>query len=411
MIILALPIAIMMAALMTLGKLGERNELAAMKSAGISLFRIIRPLVIFAVLMSGFSVYNAWVLIPDANLKLYSLIYDMKKAKPQFALRKGTFDTSLDQSTIYFADHNPQTGALLDIKIWRHDRTRGNYMIIYADSAKMTVNQEVQYLQLALYNGEQQELVEPQRDDPEGKPFSRTFFDSTYTNLDLSGFGMQRTNEDWFKSHRYMLTVPQLAKAIDTLKHKPEKVIDDLDQHLRASIRPKERLADSNRLEAPAAGLEPLFAGDTLNSLRLATLKRVQTQLRSSDSYLQYIQNRWYNEREEIQKHKTELHQKFALPTACIILLFIGAPLGAIIRKGGIGMPSVVALGFFVIFYSLMTFGKKMVEEEVVYAWFGNWLPVIIMVPMAIYLTYQSATDSRLFDISAWKTFFRRNSV
>jgi lipopolysaccharide export system permease protein len=268
------------------------------------------------------------------------------------------------------------------------------------------------YMRLNLYAGVSYEELPPDRNNPQQLRFARVKFDSTYAKLDMSGLGLQRTDETFFRGHRYMLSVPQLAEAVDSIAVLIPAVIKDLNEQAGTHIRPYQRLQDST------ATLEPLTtpAPDTVRyaldyfakSAQVAILARAQNSVRAMGSFLEFGTSRWIRENQEYNKYLGELHTKFALPIACIIFLFIGAPIGAIVRKGGIGMPVVVSVLFFILLYALMTQGKKMSQDGVAAVWFGIWLPIVVLFPIALYLTYQSAQDARLFDISSYRLFWER---
>lgn len=408
MVVMALPLALLLASLMTMGKLGERYELAAMKSAGINLFRIMQPLIAISIVVALVSFYFSSTLIPAANLKLYSLIYDIKKAKPELAIQQGYFENQIEGYTIYFRDRDPATAMLYDIKIWQHDPARGNFKVIYADSARMQVDRRTLYLRLTLFHGESHEALKPERDRPKDLRYARVQFDSTYTKMDISGFGLQRSKEEWFKGHRYMMTIPELKVAIDSLKELPDKVLTDFDNHVRVHFQPYRRFADTLP-QPPPVDLQAQYALEYFpEGTHVKILDQTVSAMRSTKSFLDWTKNRYKKESEEYNKYRSQLHLKYALPLACIIFMFIGAPLGAIVRKGGIGMPVVISIGFFILFYTLMTQGRKMAQEGISPVWVGIWLPILVKFPMALFLTYQSATDSRLFDLSSYRYLLRR---
>ncbi len=416
---LALPIAILIASLMTMGRLGERYELAAMKSAGIHLFRIIAPLIFFAAILAGASVWYSSNIIPKTNLKLYSLLFDFKKSKTQFVLKPGYFDRSIPGYAIYFPKRNEQTGVIYDVKIWDHRRNVGNASIIFADSADVVRNDSTLFLELKLYSGKQHDKLKADPKKPESMPYAITSFDTAIYKIDLSSFQVKRTDERFFQNHRYMMSITELREHADSLLETPVKIAKEVKQQFDAQIPVQKTLS---RLQLPPPDAlqlpeQPATRDSTALPYALSLFpKHLQGRIvqaakgaaRSNDSYLNYSRDRFNNEQQNYRRTLEELHYKFMLPFACILFLFIGAPLGAIIRKGGLGMPVVVAIAFFVIFYLLMAQGKKMERALVLQVWAGVWLPVLVLFPVSMYLTYQAATDARLLDISAWRLRFEQ---
>lgn len=404
---LALPIAMLIASLSTMGKLGETYELAAMKSAGISLFRILRPLVVVAVLLAGLSGLLSWHYIPRINLKLYSLLYDVQQAKPQFFLTAGLFDYKFDGFTLYFSRRDDR-GVLYDLKIWDHSRAPQFTKTVTADSARMWIDNEQLYLRLTLYSGEQHETG-GLSDDPKGRlSYSRIVFDSLHYKLDMSGFGLQRMDEQAFKSHQYMQTWQELRDTLKVMDGIPKATLARAVEYERGHLR--------SLFDPPKLKRTPAYAPDTSRSIlswfppekRQTILATALNQARGLKAYMTSTREQHLYEETQLSRYRIELYLKYTLPLACVLMLFIGAPLGAIIRKGGLGMPTVVSVGFFIVFYSLMAQGRRLSYKLVVEEWFGIWMPLMFMAPIALYLTYQSATDSRLFDVSSWKMLLRR---
>ena len=401
--VLALPIAVLIASLSTMGKLGETYELAAMKSAGISLFRILRPLLGVVLLLTFLSGGLAWYVIPKINLKLYSLLYDVQQAKPQFFLTAGLFDYKFDGFTLYFARRDDR-GLLHDLKIWDHSRAPQFTKTVTADSARMWIDQEQLYLRMTLYHGEQHETG-GLSDDPKGRlSYSHLVFDSLQYKLDMSGFGLQRLDEQAFKSHQYMQTWWELRDTLKVMAEIPPATLRRAVEYERNQL-----TALHTRCGSPIP--DSLVARDTAGSVldwfppeqRATILASALNQARGLKAYATSTRETYDYEDTQLSRFRIEWYLKYTLPLACVLMLFIGAPLGAIIRKGGLGMPTVVSVGFFILFYVLMAQGRKLAYKHVVEEWFGVWMPILVLAPISIYLTWQSATDSRLFDLSSWR--------
>ena len=426
---LAIPIAMLIASLMTLGQLGERYELAAMKSAGIHLFRIILPLIVTACLLGLGSFWYASNVVPQTNLKLYSLLFDFKKSRTQFVLQPGYFDRSIPGYAIYFPKRNEQTGTIYNVKVWDHRRGQGNATIVFADSATVTNNDSTLFLVLTLYHGKQHDKLKPDPKKPNANPYAITSFDTAVYKIDMSSFQVKRTEERFFQNHRYMMSAGELREAADSMAQVPKKIRKEVDQQFTSQLKARERLSrlrqsqgETNSTSPPVQQAEGPQAEQAAQapsmplpyalSLFRANLhgrivQSAKAAMRSNDSYLNYARDRYNTEHKNYRRMLEEMHYKYMLPFAVVLFLFIGAPLGAIIRKGGLGLPVVVAIGFFVIFYLLMAQGKKMERALVLQVWAGVWLPIMVLLPVALYLTYQAATDARLLDTSAWKMRFQ----
>lgn len=402
--VLALPIATLISTLSTMGKMGENYELAALKSAGVSLTRVMYPLMLVCFLLSIFAGSLSFYLIPESNLKLYSLLYDAKKARPSFALEPaGFFDYKFDGYVIYYGSRGAD-GTLYDLKIWDHSDSPAYEKLITADSAEMRLDNELYYMRLNLYSGEQHEPRAQQSGKRVKEPYSRIYFDSARYKMDLSGLGMKRTDEDAFRSHRYMLNMNQLYEGLDSIYQKPQTILDKMADH---SLRGFDHRLDSLLPEgAPARPLreDPLAHFEDVDRAKI--ISSAKTSARSSRSFAQYSTNAYDRQGESSRKYGLEMHRRLVLPLSVLLMLFIGAPLGAIIRKGGLGAPTVVSLVFFVLFYALMSQGEKLAREDKLDVVTGSWLPMLVIVPIAIYLTRQSATDSRVFDADLWKRLF-----
>jgi lipopolysaccharide export system permease protein len=407
---ICLPISLLLAGLMTMGKLGEQYELAAIKSAGISLFRVIYPLLLFGGVVTALSLWLSWHIIPASNVRLYSLLYDVQQAKPEFALKPGVFNSSIPQYRIWYAARSAN-GTLQRIFIWDHSDPRSSGTVLAADSARMHMDDRLRYLRLKLYHGVRYKEEGPGYHSGAplaGQPFSSMRFDSLHYNVDMSGVGLQRTDEQLFTRHQYTQNIVRLGQSVDSLREVPRQAnqtvlrlaqqqwaVDSIYTWVNAAKGPiptyKQTVLELLSPEQQAQGLE--------RSLRGARLMK------------QWVgeQRRWQDEQAKLlNKYAYEYMSMFTVPLACLIMLFIGAPLGAIIRKGGLGVPTIISVIFFIVFYVLLNQGKKLAHEGELPPWLGAWLPLAIITPIALYVTYQSATDSRLFDVSAWRYLLAR---
>jgi len=489
-VVLALPISMLMATLMTFGKMGETYELTAFKSSGISLLRLLKPLIVLALCLSVMSYYLAWEVIPRSNLKLYSLLYDASQAKPAFALQPGFFNGMIPGYSLYVGGRDLD-GTLRRLKIYDHTENRGNTRLIVAEWGTMEIDPQTMYLNMNLYNGCRYDELPPEDGQKaQNRPFSQIYFDALLVKLDVSDFGFKRTDEQLFQNHYYMMGYKDLRNAIDsfavrparegrgvqeylatyvpvgprlgyplhskpdTAKPQPQKTnapheppTKQAPQQQPAQQQPKQPPASAeaqqvlqtvqmgqyggppkaqqegggvvgtkpNKPAPPAPTLRFNWADSTKPlvtafppELRALVLARFNGNMNNIRGFLDVSRQQVRQRDEEWRKHKIEFHYRLSLPLACIMFLFIGAPLGAIIRKGGLGMPTVVSTLFVIVFYILMSTGKKMAQEGAIEVWQGMWLPIYAMLPLALLLTYQSSTDSKLLNISTYTALLMR---
>lgn len=409
--LLAMPIGVLLSSLSTMGNLGETYEITAMKASGISLYRIIQPMFVIVLFVTGFSFLMAFYLVPKANLKLYTLIFNAQQAKPQFALRPGYFDNKFDGYSMYFSSRSP-SGRLYNIKIWDHTKSPVQTNFLYADSADVTIDNRLLFLRLNLYSGEQHES-QPQgiqygsTETINANPYSILKFDSLKYKLDLSGFGLKGTEEDAFKSHYFMLTGIQLLEAIDSVNKLPAQTVTNLYNHADNYLRFEERKKKVYKDYSPLSKEQPEIHEFFTYTRKYDIYRVARNNIKSIQSFLEYSRTSFDEQSENLRRYKIEYQLKWLMPLSCIVMLFIGAPLGAIIRKGGIGMPTVISLLFFILFYILMTHGRKLARENVLEVWAGVWLPMFVLLPVALYTTYLSVNDAKLFDKSFWNQTLR----
>lgn len=410
----SLALASLMGSLIALGSLGERYELAAIKSAGISLTRLMIPLVMIAVVVTGFAFFFSFYVKPEVNLRFWSLMFDVRQTRPAFSLKPGLFAAIADGYTMRVTDRRPD-GLLRGVMIYDHTEERGNVNLTVADSGRMWMDSRTLYLRLQLYHGIRYEEPLPDPESPAGQPLNRISFDTLNTQLDLSGLQLKTTDQNLFRSHQYMLDIHRLSARIDTLRDRPRQSARELMVSLEPYLHLRERQASLRTLDSLTAadslarkGLSPAHA--TLDSIagltyydRSNVFANASSTARAVSNYLLFAKSNYTNQQRDIWGYDYERHLRWALPVACLLFLFVGAPLGAIIRKGGLGWPTLVGIALFVIFYLLVSFGKKFALEGITPAWFGAWMPILVLIPMAVFLMYQSATDSPLFDLTAWR--------
>ncbi len=409
MTITALPVGVLAGALITFGNLGENYELAAIKSSGISLFRLMKPVIIFSLLLMSFSFYASFYLIPEANLKFFSLLYDVTRKKPDVALQPGHFYSDIDGFVIRVSDKDNKSGTLFDVLIYDHTDNRGNTDIILADSARTKTLGGGMAMKMTLYHGSRHEEYPPEAGSPNTLPYGRTYFDSLYYTFNLSGFQLDRTDEKQFK-HEIIMPLEDLRVAIDSLKIRRQvqlkkyitqfsrnNMIDTLFTQYRSDTIDFKSYITPYDFE----GNNPLYCLGNEDRL-YEYIDQAVVDIRGLKSYLDFVKNESKEAKKTLRKFQYEYYNRFAMPINVVLFMLIGVSLGAIIRKGGLGAPSIVSVILFMIFYVLITQGKKMSKQGVIEPIYGAWLPVMVFLPLAILVTYQATTDSKILDESVW---------
>ena len=414
---LALPLAILLSSLMTFGNLGENFELTALKSAGISLQRIMSPLIIMTVLISIGAFYFANNFLPYTNLKMRSLLYDVQQQRPEMQIREGIFYNGIDNYSIKVADKNHRTNMMYDIKIYDHTDRRGNLKVTVADSGFMMITEDKGHLVTTLYSGYNYEEMEDRARQRETRtfPHRNDRFREQRLIIELSGFDLQRTDEEAFRHNSQMMNLNQLSMTADSLSQVMTK---DVSNHTQTMIQTNffkreayhRNLQDSSKqVERMPADIVKLKESLTQDDRRRAWDQAlVDARLTRSQIISTKTNYDWQNKR--IRRYEMEWHRKFTLSFACFIFFFIGAPLGAIIRKGGLGMPVVISVLFFVLYYVIDISAQKFVKELVIPAFPGMWISSFILLPTGIFLTYKATTDSVIMNTETYINYFKRVS-
>ncbi|MBK7851922.1 MAG: LptF/LptG family permease [Bacteroidetes bacterium] len=403
---LALPLSILLSSIMTFGNLAEHFELTACKAAGISLQRVMRPLMITAVLICFGAFFFSNYVLPIANLKMNALLYDVRQQKPALLIKEGIFYNGIDGYSIRVAKKDEDGQTLHNIMIYDHSANRGNLKVIMAEKGKMAMSDDERFLILTLFKGTSYEEQESERGRA-AHPMMRTEYEEEIIRFDLSSFKLTRTNEQLFKDNYQMLNLDQLSMAADSLDKKIAQRKKEFFERLTASLNVDTNLNSySKEVKQTLKESEMVsnFAPSRRDMITSSALYAARNIKSMSDDAMQDIDIKSRN----LAKHNIEWNRKFTLSFACLILFFIGAPLGAIIRKGGLGMPVVVSILFFVTYHVISISGEKFAREGVIPPFKGMWISSIVLLPIGIFLTYKATTDSALFDRDSYIRFFKR---
>lgn len=419
---MALPLAILLSSIMTFGNLGENYELVALRGSGISLWRIMYPLIVVAIMTSIGAFYFSNNIIPIANLKMGTLLYDIRHQRPTMSLKPGVFYRGLRGYAIRTERKGEDEKSLYKVMIYDHTENKGNVKVIVADSGKMDFTHNERFMELTLHNG----FSYHQQDNPSRE--SRTYphvqneFEKELIRFDMSEFQLTRSNEEVFKDNYRMQSFGQLREDIDSLSAQYETRRGELGQNIKRNFKyafPELRKS-TDSLQASKIGqpttpiTDPKYEIlDNFSQHERAKVASTALNLaRSVKAYVTSMREDGNIRRNRIARYRIEIHRKLTLSFACLVLFFIGAPLGAIIRKGGLGMPVIVSVIFFLLYYVISISGEKFAKEGVWSVEKGMWMSSIILLPIGMFLTYKATTDSSLFEIDAYvgpiRRFFQR---
>lgn len=396
---MALPLAILLSSIMTFGNMGENYELVSIKAAGISLRRAMQPLIILTVILSLLAFYFSNNIMPVANLKFKSLLYDIMHQKPTLDFQPGVFYKGLEGYVIRIKDKDPKTQELKNVLIYDHTELSGNRKVIMAETGEMYLSDNGHYLIFKLYNGAN---YDEQKNT--GHPLLRSTFSEHTINFELSGFAFKRTDEDLFKDHYQMLNLSQLKVSSDSLQIEKKERYTVFTNAMTERLKSFEEASFS---DSATALLPTALYYDSLDtSKKMALINTAQNIARGNKTFSMAMRDEYRTREERIARHHVEWHRKFTLSIACILLFFIGAPMGAIIRKGGLGMPVVVSVVFFLLYHIVSITGEKLVKNLEILPWQGMWLSSFVLLPIGIFLTYKATTDAMILD----STFYNQLS-
>lgn len=401
---MALPLAILLASLMTMGNLGEHHELVAAKASGISFRKIMMPLVFLSLFISGVAFYFSNQVLPVANLKMFTLLFDVKEQKPALNIREGVFYRDIDGYVIKVGEKDRDGKTIRRILVYDHSKPGGNNTVTVAESGYMEVTPDKRTLIFTLFNGTNYHEPRESRQSQTRRPMQRIHFDEERLRFDLSSFSLSRTSEELFKEHYQMMNLDQLQTSIDTfatdLAQRQQGFCAQLIRTFSyySAVLPTAASSDSTFHVTKYDNLK-----DELSAEQYRTAVAEATGLARSNNMLldSYAQEMDAKGKMNV-KFYVEIHRKFTLSIACLLLFFIGAPLGAIIRKGGLGMPLVVSIIVFLLYYIISITGEKAVKEGALSPEIGMWISSAVMLPFGIWLTIKTTADSPLMETDTW---------
>jgi lipopolysaccharide export system permease protein len=407
----ALVFGVVIASVMTLGNLAEHYELASIKSAGVSLMRVLAPLFFIVSFLAVSSFIFANYIIPVTALQFKTRLYDIRRQKPALDLEPGQFNNDFKNMVIYIGDKDKNSQSLKNVRIYDHSKQNGNSSQTNAKGGELFFTEDKSHLVIKLQDGQRYENMQIQTRGAANKfPYMRTSFKEFNTRFDMSEFNFSETDKNLFKNHYSLLTLTQLIRGIDSILIRRSRRLEEMQlscdnfYHFRrigltaedSSKTPKIGLYIPNKKESATEEkvvkhfIEYIIEGErhTIFQKAQGFARNIKTQ---SDNMVRSIPRI----KEEVAAYENEIHMKFVFSVACILFLFIGAPMGAIIRKGGFGWPIFISFVFFMAFFVLHLTGERLATGLVWTTWLGSWLPVWALFPIAVFLSIKAMNDSR----------------
>lgn len=407
---MALPIATLFASIMTMGNFGEKYELVAMKAGGISIKRVMMPMALMVFLLTGMAFYFANNVMPVAVLKYKMTLYDVTRKKPALNIKPSEYYSGIDGYVIRIDQKDKENKNLRNIIIYDHTDGMGNVSVTVADRGRMTVTPDERFLVFDMYDGYSY-VEDVKGQNAYARPLTRMKFDEQTMRFDLSAFAFNKVDKEHFRGSYQMMNVKQLDEAMDTLRINREKKVLDFKNEVSSSFSIKEMTANSNVANVQLLkGDYPLSLINDLPERKQKNIRRVALHsARKVNEDVAMYEQILQNDLEYINRHGIEWHQKFTLSVACFVLFLIGAPFGSIVRKGGLGLPLVASVIFFVLYYVINTICIKAIRETALPP-YGMWISTLAMLPLGIFLTLKATTDSGLFDRGTWQKIIRKKS-
>ena len=406
----SLPLAILLAALMTFGNFGERYELLSMKSAGIPLTRIMRPLIILCILFSTISFYFQNVVAPKAQQQLWTLVVSIKQTNPELDIPEGVFYNEIDGYNIYVKQKDRNTGMLKDVLIYNISEGFENAHVIWAERGKIESTEDQNHLRLHLYNGEQFENLKSQTISSKNVPYRRETFREKHAIIEFKG-GFEMVDGSFLSDRSDTKNMAQISHSIDSLRAHVDSVGMTMYKELNRSTYRAINLNASDSVKLEQNKSTRLSVDSLFDSYTMSEKERV---LSNAANYSKNLATDWHMKGTvaketdtNIRRHQTDWHKKITTSLACLIFFFIGAPLGAIIRKGGLGMPVIISVLFFVLYYIIDTGAVRVARSGEMNIILGTWMSTLVLTPLGAFFTYKSNKDSVVFNIDVYRDFFR----
>lgn len=421
----ALVFGVMIASVMTLGNLAEHYELAAMKSSGVSLIRVMRPLMGMVGILAIASFIFSNNIIPVTALQFKTRLYDIRKQKPALDLEAGQFNNDFKNIVIYIGDKDRSSRKIKNVRIYDHSKNIGNVSQTNAADGELYFSEDKRYLVLNLENGQRYEDMQSSisKNGSNVYPYMRMRFKTFETLFDLSEFNFSETDKDVFKNHYSLLTLPQLFDGIDSIIARRTKRIEEIKlnsdnffyfQRSGAAptdsikTRPERQYSPFITSIEPQKGEGKSYIEFIPKGERHLNYQRAQGSARNVKTQADNVMRGLPHLKEETAAFENEIHLKFVWGIACILFLFIGAPMGAIIRKGGFGWPIFISFVFFMAFFVLHLTGERLAKGLIWPCWMGSWLPIWSLFPLAVFLSIRAMNDSKMMGFGLFKMLWAK---
>jgi len=409
---LALPLAVLLASIMTYGSFGENFELTAVKSAGISLLRFMQPLVITVTGISIFAFYFSNNLLPMANLKFSALLYDIRHQKPTMALKPGIFYSGIDGFFIKAGEKDDKTNSLFNITVYDHTSGHGDDHVITATKGKMLQDEDEMALTLLLENGKQYREIDPKDAKVNNYEMISTSFKSWEKRFDLSQFKLSRTDESFFKDLKQMMNLKQLYGEIDTINIESDNLKKGLISYSNPYLNMKKFGIDTLKKETDITPIKFDSVSELIKpydrAKKIQIMEVAMNNARNIKNYADVTSKQLEFKNHDMVTHMVEVYRKFTLSIACLVLFFIGAPLGSIIRRGGLGWPLFYCVILFIIYHITSLIGEKLAENDVLTAFSGMWLSTFVLSPLGLFLTLKATDDSKIYNAEYYRNLMPR---
>lgn len=407
---MSLPMAVLLASLITFGNFGERLELLSMKAAGIPLVRILQPIIIFTVFLSCASFYFQNVVGPEAQKKFYALIYSMKQKSPELEIPEGIFYSEIPGYNIFVEEKGKDNGMLYGVMIYGTTDGYENAQIVLADSAKIQTTADESHLILTLYAGERFRNMQSQGGmSRTNVPYMRETFIKEVDLIKFNNdFNMMDANV--FSNNAQTKNLNEINQGLDSLSHKSDSTGRALFAYMQNATFKRHTTLSSNdsiKFAKETVNLDSIYNKLSIDQRHSVMRTAMQKSMVASNEYeFRSLISKDLDQSTRI--HWVELHKKFTLSLSCLLFFFIGAPLGAIIRKGGLGVPVVISVTIFIFYYIVNASGDKLAKSGEWIVWFGEWLSTMVLLPLGIFFTYKANKDSAVFNIEAYMNVIRK---
>ena len=405
---MAFPLAVLLASLMTFGNMGERYEIVALKSAGVSIRRLMRPLAFLALLISLVAFEFSNEIIPRAAVKLRMMLFDIQEQKPAFNIDEGVFYYGFDNYTIRVGKKMPDGETIKDVLIYDHSRHSGNTTVTYAKTGTMKMTPDKKYIMFTLYDGSywDESAYASGRSNRNQLPLTRATFSKQYKRFDLSEFSSMGANdESLFQNHSTAMSIKQLNGKIDTLKTDLKNCAYNTSESFFGNLYFYNMIVQNDStfdtLSHPRS--YDLSELDSQTSFRV--LQNAENKSRATIFSVKFSYQDVSFRTSHLWSYQIEFFRKFSLSLACLLFFFIGAPLGSIIRKGGIGIPLVITVIFFTLYFAISIIGEKIAKNSPMPVWFGMFLSSFVLFPICVFLTYHATTDSAVLSPDTYTRF------